>query len=369
MATLSSGAKGAAVKSLQQQLAAAGFNPGPIDGIFGAKTRSAVIAFQRARGLAVDGIAGPQTLGALGGGGGGGAAAPAAAAAPGIDENTLAAQYGFAMAVLNSDPELKALFQRAVAGTYTADRFTAELRNTGWYRNNGETWRNAQILRNSDPATFSQNVEQVRVRMSMMAAELGAAVTPEQLAQMADAAYTLGWDDNQLRQRLSDYISFTDGRMLGRAGQLENELREYAQNMGLAPLGNEAIRNWVTNVSKGLMTDSDALNAVRDMAISAFPHLADRLRAGETVATIADPYRQTMANLLELNPEAITLQDPTIKSALAGKDAGVGGPVLRTLYDFENDLRQDKRWLKTKNAQDSAMSTVNRVLTDMGLVS
>jgi lysozyme family protein len=36
------------------------------DGVYGPRTRRAVIAFQRAHGLIVDGVVGPQTLGALG---------------------------------------------------------------------------------------------------------------------------------------------------------------------------------------------------------------------------------------------------------------------------------------------------------------
>ncbi|HSN97169.1 MAG TPA: gamma-glutamyl-gamma-aminobutyrate hydrolase family protein [Candidatus Nanopelagicales bacterium] len=40
-------------------------SPGPADGDLGERTEGAVLAFQRRRGLTVDGVAGPQTLGAL----------------------------------------------------------------------------------------------------------------------------------------------------------------------------------------------------------------------------------------------------------------------------------------------------------------
>ena len=53
---------------------------------------------------------------------------------PALSDAELSAQYGFAMSVLNGNPELKALFQRAVAATYTPDRFQAELRGTQWYK-------------------------------------------------------------------------------------------------------------------------------------------------------------------------------------------------------------------------------------------
>ncbi|MBB3020627.1 N-acetyl-anhydromuramyl-L-alanine amidase AmpD [Microvirga lupini] len=53
------------VAEIQRALLARGYDPGPIDGDLGPKTRKAVEAFQREHGLKADGIAGPVTLGAL----------------------------------------------------------------------------------------------------------------------------------------------------------------------------------------------------------------------------------------------------------------------------------------------------------------
>lgn len=55
------GAKGDLVRQIQLALKGYGFDPGPIDSIFGPKTLAAVKAFQRSRGLSQDGIVGPQT--------------------------------------------------------------------------------------------------------------------------------------------------------------------------------------------------------------------------------------------------------------------------------------------------------------------
>jgi peptidoglycan hydrolase-like protein with peptidoglycan-binding domain len=63
--TLREGARGPAVTDLQNRLKAAGFNPGASDGVFGPRTKAAVVAFQRAQGITVDGIVGPQTWGRL----------------------------------------------------------------------------------------------------------------------------------------------------------------------------------------------------------------------------------------------------------------------------------------------------------------
>ena len=62
---VSYGSRGDAVRKLQELLNALGYDCGSVDGIFGSKTKAAVLAFQKANGLAADGIVGPLTWGKL----------------------------------------------------------------------------------------------------------------------------------------------------------------------------------------------------------------------------------------------------------------------------------------------------------------
>lgn len=62
---LQPGSSGEDVRELQRRLVAAGFTPGKVDGLFGPRTRKAVIAFQKASRLAPDGVVGPATVAAL----------------------------------------------------------------------------------------------------------------------------------------------------------------------------------------------------------------------------------------------------------------------------------------------------------------
>ena len=49
-----------ALRDVQEQLKAQGFNPGPVDGVLGPKTCDAVRAYQKAAGLRIDGMIDPK---------------------------------------------------------------------------------------------------------------------------------------------------------------------------------------------------------------------------------------------------------------------------------------------------------------------
>ena len=58
--------RGTLIRKVQRALKDEGFNPGPIDGIYGPGTVAAVNAFQISNGLVPDGEVGPDTANALG---------------------------------------------------------------------------------------------------------------------------------------------------------------------------------------------------------------------------------------------------------------------------------------------------------------
>ena len=58
---LKKGSTDPTVKDLQEALKTLGFDPGPIDGVFGAQTENAVKQFQQAKEIPVDGVVGRVT--------------------------------------------------------------------------------------------------------------------------------------------------------------------------------------------------------------------------------------------------------------------------------------------------------------------
>ena len=60
------GSRGSEVRTIQEKLKRWGYYKGNVDGIYGSQTTQAVKSFQRKNGLTVDGIAGQNTLRAMG---------------------------------------------------------------------------------------------------------------------------------------------------------------------------------------------------------------------------------------------------------------------------------------------------------------
>lgn len=355
----------------------------PADGIYGPQTRDAVRRYQQANGLAVDGIAGPQTLGHMGLVSSGASAPPSPQTAapvpspstgaqtpgtspPAINEQIMASRYGMALAVINSDPSLRAVFDQAIANDWTEAEFVARARETDWYRKNSETARQSLVLKSTDPATWDQRVNSMRHQIAIMANQIGAPISRDALMRLAEQAITFGWNTEQVRLTLSQYVVAVDDRWMGQAAQWETELRDYAQALGIKPTD-----KWMQGYLQRAAGDQGASvetgkEVLRQMAASAFPHLAERIEAGETLEQIASGYIETMARTLELNPSAINLDDPKIRGALAatGQD---GKPTMKSIWEFEKELRRDPRWSKTKNAQNEVSAVVRQIGTDFGL--
>ena len=89
--------------------------------------------------------------------------------------------------------------------------------------------------------------------------------------------------------------------------------------------------------------------------------LVPYLDQGLSVKDIAGSYMSKMAQMLELNPASITIDNNKIQKALTGEK-------LKPLYEFEMDLRNDPEWQFTNNARDEASNYAYTILRDFGLI-
>lgn len=278
----------------------------------------------------------------------------------------LAASYGWAYGFLNSNPELKKLFDSAVKETWAAAKFQAELRDTKWWKETSETRRQAQVMKKTDPASWRAAIEAQKIKLTQLAAEMGAAIPPSKLAKIAADSIETGMDEDLLRNALGQYVGFTkNGTLVGEAGMHAFAIKKYAASQGVE-LSDDAIKSQAQMIVRKVATTQDFESQIREQAKSLLPGYEEQIDAGMTVKDIAAPYIQTMSQELELPEDAVTINDPIIRSALNGLNAD-GKPGGVNLVDFQSQLRNDPRWRNTSNARDGAMAVGLKVLRDMGL--
>lgn len=294
--------------------------------------------------------------------GGGGGDAPK-------DPKATAEDYGYVIGLMNSDPELKSLFKKAVDKGWATEKFQAELRDTKWWKSHSQQERDFLTKRYGDPASAKQEYNQAFIHVRQLAASLGIVETPQNMTRMKTWAYNVaakGWTDDQLRYDIGMHLSFSGDTWQGQGGEVQQKLHEYAYNMGVK-MSNQWYADKSRAVVRGIATEQDYQSEIRKQAKTLFPQWSKQIDAGQSVADLASPYFQSMAQILEIPPGSINLFDPKIKAALQYKDPKTGQGTAKPLWQFENDMRSDPRWKKTQNAQNSLMQVAHQVLSDFGL--
>ena len=182
----------------------------------------------------------------------------------------------------------------------------------------------------------------------------------------ADNADPTVWLDTNIKgQLVSGKQAIGKGNVPeGPSGKYFTEFKNFAAKNGIM-LSDSAATDYANKAVAGVIDADTVYSTLRESAASAFPQLADKIKSGIDLRTLADPYIQSMSNLLEIPYTAIDLFDPKIRSALSYTQAD-GKVGTKSIYDFEKELRQDVRWQYTKNAKKEVADTTLRVLQDFG---
>jgi hypothetical protein len=152
----------------------------------------------------------------------------------------------------------------------------------------------------------------------------------------------------------------------GPSGKYFVTLKNVAARNGIM-LSDSAATDYANSIVAGKVDEDTVFNTIRESAAEAFPALADKIKAGIDLKTLADPYIQSMSSILEIPDTGIDMFDPKIRGAMAYTlpDGKIG---TRSIYEFERELRKDPRWQYTDNARNQAASVATTVLKDFGFM-
>lgn len=285
---------------------------------------------------------------------------------PKLSAQDLAEQYGFAYTFLKSHKDVWGIFQQAVAGTWTPDKFVAKLRTTDWWKTTGESVRQYQLMQANDPAKLQQNRSALAAQLQDSAAALGAVLSKKQLYRITENALMFGWNDAQTRNVLGQYIRTKNGVFSGQAATDDEALHQLAWRNGLNFHG-KTFDNWITSMASGNTNLAYYQSYIRTQAKALAPSFARELDAGMDLYDIASPYIQAKAKILQKDPAEIDLFDPDVRSALSSKDKD-GKPTSKSLWQFEQEMRNNPEYLKTDDARNNAYGVAHQVLKDFGFM-
>lgn len=187
-------------------------------------------------------------------------------------------------------------------------------------------------------------------------------VTPKKIGGVTVNVYTGGFDKNQfLKDKVRKLPEYSESKAAARTLNVQGLAKTAIAN-GLdldKNFGADTVAGWVKRVENG--EDIDIFkNLIRKTAAVGLPdNLAKIVDSGVDLDTIYAPYKRTMASILEIPENAISLDDPTLRGA-------IGPEKPMTIFDFQKQLRKDARWQFTDQAREEVSTAALKVLRDFG---
>jgi hypothetical protein len=286
---------------------------------------------------------------------------------------------------------LKTLLRRFVDKELTIDQFVKEIQNDVWYRQNSQEIQaryiqlfNYEDLVNTGQARGTTNYEQeidriVRDVQAEARTMRGAEVDDADARAIAKDLYIFNQDKDRsvIRERIARFIKPVAGMI---AGQLTQDyggeaLQNYQALQGLAKANGFNLADILPKDATGkAMTAQSTLQAIatgkldvnriaQDVrklaAVGQSDFVKELLGQGYNLEDAYSPYKQRMADILEIDPSAINLRDPALMMAI-NKDGDMN------LFDYERALRKDARWQYTERARNEATGVAMNILRNFG---
>ena len=301
--------------------------------------------------------------------------------------------------IFKINPALQDILVKAVNQGWDDARFLAAAQQTPWWQQNAAAIRTRIVDKAKYDELRSQGLDvsktdygldsaAIKRKVADLARQKGANLTPEQLDQIVAQAYNgfLENDTLALNQLIAPYIGKIPaiiGKGLPGAGGATSTysgeaLTNYQALQNIARQNGFQLRDVLPSIStlpgqsledavlQKLSTGDLDVNAIaqnaRILAAAGQPqYVRDLLNQGYDLSAIYAPYRETMSKVLELNPDQIDLNDPTLRMGITDK-----GDM--NLYDFRKLLKQDNRWQYTSNAAQEVSDKALSVLRDFGMM-
>lgn len=289
--------------------------------------------------------------------------------------------------------QLGKLLLKAVEKGYTKQQFLDEAMLTDWWQSNAGSVRERIIDLNKYKELQKKGLDVSKTDFGMYqtdkmrqvkdrAKKLAGVTLDDATAQKIVEDIYNGFLDNDplaIDRLIIPYVSkstnlYGKGAVTGFGGealQVQQSLASIAKanglsvadilpKLGAAAAGQDAEQTTIQEILSGNIDLNTVLSNARQIAAQGQPEYVRKLLgSGYNLEDIYAPYKQTMASVLEINPDQIDLNDNSLRMAINEK-----GDM--NIYDYKKALRQDSRWQYTGQAKESVATAALGVLRDFG---
>lgn len=278
-----------------------------------------------------------------------------------------AAAYGISEALLN-DPtygaEITSVYELFKAGNTGAA--LEALYKTKYYTTMNATVRARKKEQLEQPDVYKDSLEKYSLTARKRLTQSGVKIDQGVFDSIIANAYATGMSDAQVDQAI-----ITSGKITGFGGNIlgdTTDLKTYAGQFGVNTLLNDAY--WQSKsqaLFAGTTTTDDIQNEIRQLSASAFPAYADGIMNGTSIQAQGSNVIQSVATLLERDPDTVTFDDPMVKRIMQYVDPTTGKPARMPQWMVERTVKADPSWGLTNNGRDTIDSLTLKVFKDWGL--
>lgn len=291
--------------------------------------------------------------------------------------------------------ELGKILVQAVNEGWDDDKFLSKIRLTKWWQSNAKPIRERIISRakfnelqasgqDTSKTEFALDSAAIKRNVQARARKMGANLDENAINQVVSRIYDgfLENDTVAIDSFIAPYIGKTSsilgtmGLGVQPKGYTGQALQNYQALQAVAKANGFSINDILPRLSvlpgqslddvvlQKLATGELDINRLaqdaRMLAAQGQPdYVKGLLQQGYDLEQIYAPYKNVMANILEVNADEIDLNDATLRSAI-GQDREMN------LFDFKKALRKDSRWQYTEGAREEVANSVLGVLRDFG---
>lgn len=266
------------------------------------------------------------------------------------------------LAMVEAYPELRPIYELWKTNPGAAKEMFFK---SSFFINNSAAVQERLKSKAEQRGAYNKNLDAFKLATRKRLAGKGVKLDDATLTKVIEEAYDNGMNEDQV-----DALLLATGKVGALGGDALGDvttLKAYANSFGVSSLLNGAY--WDTKsrqLFEGTTTIDDIKAEIRNNASSAFPAYSEQIQNGVSVDSLASAYKSAMANILEVDADSITYDNPYLRRAL--QNVGPDGKATpKPLWQFEKELRSAPEWEYTNNARDTIDSLSLKVLKDWGL--